>query len=138
MQELVGDEDFKNHGHRVRAVVRTIKRAIRQGPGRQEVSKGCFGCIVSQFAQKIPVEDQEICGIHGVCEVGEALDPSDSSCVEEVCDAVPACCEDQWSATCVGQVGQLCDEVCEPGATTTTVPPVTTTTIGGGRRRCRR
>jgi hypothetical protein len=120
LQDLVASEDFKNHGQKVRFVVRNLRRELRDALEPGEISRGCFGCIVSQFAhKKVAIEDQKVCGTHDVCEVGEALDPSDSSCAAQICATLPACCSQEWSATCVGAVTSVCNDTCGGGTTTT-------------------
>jgi|GEM_PF-1170066 len=59
-QALVGNEpdgDWKNHGQYVSTVARLVDQYVESG----EIDSVCASCIVSQFARRIPVEDQEPC-----------------------------------------------------------------------------
>ena len=60
VQAAVGDEDerYRNHGAYVSAVANLVDAESESG----EISEECAGCIVSQFARRIPVADQESCG----------------------------------------------------------------------------
>jgi len=60
VQALVGDEadgDWKNHGQYVSTVAKFVDQYLESG----EIDSVCASCIVSQFARRIPIEDQEPC-----------------------------------------------------------------------------
>ena len=60
VQTLVGDEadgDWKNHGQYVSTVAKFVDQYLESG----EIDSVCASCIVSQFARRIPIEDQEAC-----------------------------------------------------------------------------
>ncbi len=50
---------------------------------------------------------------HDVCEPGDPLDPTCSTCVETVCAADPYCCTTAWDALCVEEAQTLCGATCE-------------------------
>ncbi len=54
---------------------------------------------------------EETCA-HDVCQVGEILDPTCSSCVESVCQADGFCCTTTWDALCVSNAVELCGSSC--------------------------
>ena len=59
-QALVGNEadgDWKNHGQYVSTVAKFVDPYLESG----EIDSVCASCIVSQFARRIPIEDQEPC-----------------------------------------------------------------------------
>ena len=59
-QALVGNEadgDWKNHGQYVSTVAKFVDQYLESG----EIDSVCAGCIVSQFARRIPIEEQEPC-----------------------------------------------------------------------------
>ena len=61
-QALVGNEsegDWKNHGQYVSTVARLVDQYVESA----EIDSVCASCIVSQFARRIPVEEQEPCGL---------------------------------------------------------------------------
>ena len=61
VQEAVGNEDpnvYRNHGQYVSRVARMVGPHVDSG----EITEECASCIVSQFARRIPIEDQEPCG----------------------------------------------------------------------------
>jgi len=49
---------------------------------------------------------------HGVCTAGDKLDPTCSSCVQQVCMADTYCCDTAWDSTCVGEVETYCGTKC--------------------------
>ena len=49
---------------------------------------------------------------HDPCEVGAALDPNCSPCVEQICLADNYCCTDDWDGICRDEVGSVCGIVC--------------------------
>jgi hypothetical protein len=60
VQALVGNEadgDWKNHGQYVSTVAKFVDPYLESG----EIDSVCAGCIVSQFARGIPIEEQEPC-----------------------------------------------------------------------------
>ena len=60
LQALVGNEadgDWKNHGQYVSTVAKFVDPYLESG----EIDSVCAGCIVSQFARRIPIEEQEPC-----------------------------------------------------------------------------
>lgn len=59
-QALVGNEadgEWKNHGQYVSTVAKFVDPYLESG----EIDSVCASCIVSQFARRIPIEDQEPC-----------------------------------------------------------------------------
>jgi hypothetical protein len=61
VQAQVGDEDpgvYKNHGAYVSAAAAAANVFLYAG----EIDSVCHSCIVSQFARRIPISDQEPCG----------------------------------------------------------------------------
>ncbi|MBK8237755.1 MAG: hypothetical protein IPK74_19665 [Deltaproteobacteria bacterium] len=45
---------------------------------------------------------------HSECEQGGPLADGCSSCVTDVCDADPFCCNTDWDATCAGEADSIC------------------------------
>ena len=52
------------------------------------------------------------CICHDPCETGELLDPSCSTCAEQICAADPFCCQTAWDDICVSEVETVCQEQC--------------------------
>jgi hypothetical protein len=59
---------------------------------------------------------------HSPCETGIHLDPTCNSCTAQVCSQDPSCCTDDgdpltddWDASCVSKVQQVCNYQCNPG-----------------------
>jgi len=50
---------------------------------------------------------------HAPCEAGAALSATCDPCVEDICAANPACCDDTWSDECVLAVSSVCGQSCE-------------------------
>ena len=62
VQDSVGNEDpavYRNHGKYVSTVAKLVDPYLESG----EIDSVCASCIVNQFARRIPVEDQEPCGL---------------------------------------------------------------------------
>lgn len=60
VQETVGNEDpavYRNHGKYVSTVAKFVDPYLESGA----IDSVCASCIVSQFARRIPIEDQEPC-----------------------------------------------------------------------------
>jgi len=60
VQTEVGNEDpavYRNHGKYVSTVAKMVDPYLESG----EIDSVCASCIVSQFARRIPVEEQELC-----------------------------------------------------------------------------
>jgi hypothetical protein len=60
VQNTVGNEDpavYRNHGKYVSTVAKMVDPYLESG----EIDSVCASCIVSQFARRIPVEEQELC-----------------------------------------------------------------------------
>jgi hypothetical protein len=60
VQTEVGNEDpavYRNHGKYVSTVAKLVDPYLESG----EIDSVCASCIVSQFARRIPVEEQELC-----------------------------------------------------------------------------
>jgi cysteine-rich repeat protein len=88
------EEDWRNHGGRVSAASDVVKPLKKSGV----ITPECASCIMHQFARKIAIDDQELCGPDRICGDGE-LDPSeecddgnnvdgdgcDANCVVEFC-----------------------------------------------------
>jgi hypothetical protein len=55
---------------------------------------------------------------HNLCETGEPLESTCSSCAAFVCFQDPTCCTDDWSTSCVQLVQNTCGYQCEAGADT--------------------
>jgi len=67
VQQAVGNETdppYKNHGAYVKAAAHAANPALESG----EITEACHECIVSQFAQSIPIINQNPCGV-GLCGV---------------------------------------------------------------------
>ena len=61
VQGEVGDETnppYRNHGQYVSAAAHAANPALEAG----EITEACHACIVSQFAESIPITNQEPCG----------------------------------------------------------------------------
>ncbi len=128
-QEAVADgEPYRNHGQ----MVRTAARALRPEVISAEITEECAGCIISQFARRIPIEEQETCGsdlepeleacclADGSCadlsrdeceaQVGSPAGP-DTDCTTASCPQPEACCfsdrscEDRTSDDCEASAG---------------------------------
>jgi len=60
VQETVGNEDpavYRNHGKYVSTVAKLVDPYLES----EAIDSVCASCIVSQFARRIPIEDQEPC-----------------------------------------------------------------------------
>ncbi|MEZ4440406.1 MAG: hypothetical protein R3B72_15020 [Polyangiaceae bacterium] len=49
---------------------------------------------------------------HDVCETGDPLTATCSTCADAVCTADPYCCETKWDILCLDIVDQQCDGAC--------------------------
>jgi len=51
------------------------------------------------------------CGVceHDRCTEGLPLNPGCGSCIDQICDADPFCCENAWDQFCVNQVQSVCN-----------------------------
>lgn len=61
VQMIIGDEDpnvYKNHGAYVSAVTAIVNQASQSGL----ISGQCSGCIINQFARRVPIANQTSCG----------------------------------------------------------------------------
>lgn len=75
VQAAVGDEaDYRNHGAYLSAVSDMVKPRVAAG----DIDEECASCIVSQFARRIAIADQEPCGPDGV--VKNLLGPEVTQC----------------------------------------------------------
>jgi hypothetical protein len=56
---------------------------------------------------------------HTLCSTGDLLQPfcdsppAPNSCVDQICNADPFCCQDSWDAVCVGEVESVCGNNCD-------------------------
>jgi len=50
---------YRNHGRMVRTAARTVSQFVEAAV----ITEECSSCIVSQFARRIPAEEQESCGL---------------------------------------------------------------------------
>jgi len=60
---VIGGFPYTNHGQMVRTAARVTSRAEEAG----EITEECASCIVSQFARRIPIDEQELCGPGLIC-----------------------------------------------------------------------
>ena len=44
---------------------------------------------------------------HGICSMGDALDPTCDPCAAEICAQDSYCCDSAWDTTCVGEVQSI-------------------------------
>lgn len=51
---------------------------------------------------------------HDICLQGDALDPGCDSCVADVCDDDPFCCDTSWDGACVALAETLCNCGADP------------------------
>jgi hypothetical protein len=58
---------YKNHGQMVRTAANNQSPALEAG----DITEECSSCIMNQFARRIPIADQEACGMEGY----ECADP---------------------------------------------------------------
>jgi hypothetical protein len=83
VQEAVADgEPYRNHGQMVRTAASLVTPFLQAG----SISLECAGCIISQFARRIPIEEQESCGSDLEPEL-EACCLADGSCADLTVDA---------------------------------------------------
>ncbi len=64
---VVSGEPFRNHGKLVKTAAHTANPYLES----EQISEECHSCIVSQFARRIPIGEQEICTAEIIPE-GEA------------------------------------------------------------------
>jgi hypothetical protein len=63
-QDAVADGfPYRNHGQMVNTAARVTSQAEQAG----EITAECASCIVSQFARRIPIDEQELCGLGVFC-----------------------------------------------------------------------
>lgn len=73
-QAAVADgSPYQNHGQAMRVAARVTSEAQQAG----EITAECASCIVSQFARRIPIEEQELCGLGVFCPTTLAPDELD-------------------------------------------------------------
>jgi hypothetical protein len=87
VQQAVGNETnppYRNHGQYVRAAAQAANPALEAG----EITEACHACIVRQFAESVPIADQEACGPDvPVCDFGG----TGGCCPGETCIATDVC-----------------------------------------------
>ena len=66
MAAVMDGAPYRNHGQLVRTAANTVSAAFEQS----SITEACSSCIVSQFAQRLPVDLQEPCGPDAVCGDG--------------------------------------------------------------------
>jgi hypothetical protein len=49
---------------------------------------------------------------HPLCDEGVLLDPACDPCVAQICAVDPWCCDTDWDAQCVDEVGSICGMPC--------------------------
>jgi hypothetical protein len=77
---------YKNHGQMVKTAAQAVNPYLDAG----DISEECHSCIVSQFARKIPIADQESCGpIVEYCSVNA------DCAIEEYCQKAVGDCGGQ-------------------------------------------
>ena len=114
VQQAVGNETnppYKTHGKYVKTAAQAANPALAAG----EITEACLECIVSQFAQSIPLADQEACGpscAHAPCGTGEPLDSTCDPCVASICSLDPFCCVVAWDSNCASLVPSICGLSC--------------------------
>ncbi len=82
------EANSKNHGQFVKAVVRLVKAARKE----KLITGKCASCIFTQFAIRIPIEEQKACG----------LDIESSDTIEtEACYLSDDICEDMSADDCI-------------------------------------
>jgi hypothetical protein len=91
-------------------------------PGPAGSSKACKEASKSDCGTIWPYEgdctenDPNIClgaaCAHDICVQGVALDDNCNSCVDEICDVDPYCCNVEWDGICVGEVSSVCGLSC--------------------------
>jgi len=82
VQAAVGNEDpaiYRNHGSYVSTVAHLVGPHVDAG----DITEECASCIISQFARRIPVEDQSPCG----------PDAPDPECAGQTCSTFTVCNE---------------------------------------------
>ena len=83
---------YKNHGQFVKAVVHLVKSAKKE----EQITGKCASCIFTQFALRIPIEDQDACG----------PDMGTSDTIETVaCCLIGDDCEDMTPEDCHDERG---------------------------------
>lgn len=55
------------------------------------------------------------CPSHDACVTGAAIPSSCSWCAAQVCDALPSCCTNNWTSSCVNEAKAVCPE-CATGS----------------------
>ena len=67
-------------------------------------SQACVGLVATQCDATCGTAD---CG-QALCDVGPAINSTCSTCVANVCAAMPSCCTTAWTSACVDKVYDLC------------------------------
>ena len=101
----------RNHGQVVSTVARLVNAAVEAG----YVTEACADLIIRQFAQRIPIEDQEATGPDRICGDGEIDLPTGEACddnnmVSE--DGCSAFCQIEFCGDSIiqGGLGEQCDD----------------------------
>ncbi len=67
-------------------------------------SQACVDLVASQCDATCGASD---CG-QAICDPGPAINATCSTCVADVCAAMPSCCTTAWTSACVDKVYDLC------------------------------
>ena len=77
------EDHYKNHGQLVKTVVHALKSAKKAN----EITGKCASCIFTQFALRIPIEEQKACGPDIETEAcyfdGGCEDLTEEDCIEK-------------------------------------------------------
>jgi hypothetical protein len=71
----------------------------------------CSTAADCEFNQRCDYPDSGTCS-HHKCTVGAALATGCDSCVTQICNADPTCCNSTWSQSCVDKVHDVCGAFC--------------------------
>ena len=104
---------YRNHGALVATAARTQAVFLQTG----SITEACSACIMSPFAQRIPITEQEPCGSERLCgdgeiHPGEACDDG-NTVAGKCCDAS---CHVEVGCPCAAQLQQALAELAGDGA----------------------
>jgi cysteine-rich repeat protein len=107
---------YKNHGKLVSTAAKVVGAAEDAGT----ITEACSSCIVSQFARRIPINEQNFCGPHcgdrvvqaalgEACDDGNTINGDGCSDTCQIEGPAPSPCGNSTCATTCG------DGICESG-----------------------
>jgi hypothetical protein len=117
--EIVGGEylDDRSVGADRLNVAPFVWIALDAGPDfrhNPEVKAALVKQLIALAAEGDDDGGDPTCNEHATCDTGAPLDAGcGDSCVADICDVDPYCCNNSWDEICVGEVASVCGQTCD-------------------------